>query len=79
MLKRNDSHIGEVHQDLTIVALSTKSPNGYMKYYWARCSCGNYKRLRYDLIKRKGNCGLCDDFKESEVISASEGLAHGKE
>lgn len=76
---KTDIHIGEKHDQLTIIALSNKSPNGYMKYYWTMCECGNYKRLRYDLVKKKGCCGMCEDFKESEVLRASEGLKHGKE
>ena len=60
-----DTHLNEQHQDLTILARSPKKANGYLHYYWCKCSCGNYKRLRYDQIKKKGNCGLCEDFRLS--------------
>lgn len=61
-----EKRVSEVHGELTILAPSkTKEPNGYMFYYWCKCSCGNYVRLRYDRIKQKGSCGLCDDFKAS--------------
>ena len=63
-----EKHLQEQHGDLTIVARSTKAPNGYLPYYWTKCSCGNYKRLRYDQIRKKGNCGLCEDFRDSKVI-----------
>ena len=62
-----DIHINEIHQDLTIIANSTKKANGYLHYYWCRCSCGNLIRLRYDQIRKKGNCGKCEDFNDSEV------------
>lgn len=70
-----DKHIGEVHGDLTIIARSTKGSNGYLYYYWVKCACGNVKRYRYDQLRRVGNCGLCEDFRESEVL---RGLEHGK-
>ena len=60
-----DKRIGEVHGELTIIAKSTKAPNGYVNYYWCKCSCGNYARYRYDIVKKKGSCTLCDDFKQS--------------
>lgn len=63
-----DKHIGEQHKDLTIVALSTKKANGYLYYYWTKCACGNYKRFRYDQVRRAGNCGMCEDFRASKVI-----------
>lgn len=73
-----DKHIGEQHQDLTVVAKSTKAPNGYLHYYWCKCSCGNYKRFRYDQVRKAGNCGQCKDFKESEVLRSLEVLINGK-
>lgn len=74
----SDKHIGEKFGELTIVAKSTKEPNGYLNYYWTRCSCGNYKRFRYDFVKKAGNCGMCKDFKESGVLRNIEVLEHGK-
>lgn len=74
-----DKRIGEKHGDFTVVAKSTKGPNGYLHYYWAKCKCGNLKRLRYDYIRKGGNCGLCEDFTESEVLRALEGFRNGKE
>lgn len=66
-----NSKVGEKHGDITIIALARgKEPNGYLYYYWVRCECGNVKRLRYDQARRAGNCGLCEDFKESRVIEA---------
>lgn len=62
-----DKHIGEQHGDLRIVARSTKTPNGYLSYYWTVCACGNIKRYRYDQARRVGNCGLCEDFTASKV------------
>ena len=62
-----DKHIGEVHNDLTIIARSTKDSNGYLYYYWTKCACGNIKRYRYDQVRRAGNCGLCEDFTLSKV------------
>lgn len=70
--------IGEKHGDLTIVAKSIKEPNGYLYYYWTRCSCGNFKRFRYDQARRAGNCGLCEDFRGSDVMKGvNEVLKHG--
>ena len=63
--------VGEKHGDLTIIAHAKgKEPNGYLHYYWCKCSCGNVKRFRYDQARRAGNCGLCEDFKASEVLKA---------
>lgn len=62
-----DKHINEQHGELTIIARSTKQPNGYLYYYWCKCACGNIKRYRYDQARRVCNCGMCEDFKESEV------------
>lgn len=69
-----DKRIGERHGDLTIVARSSKTANGYLYYYWTRCECGNFKRFRYDQARRANNCGVCKDFRESVVIKALEGL-----
>ena len=69
-----DRRIGEVHGELTIIAASTKEPNGYLPYFWCKCSCGNVKRYRYDQARRVGNCGLCEDFSESGVNAALKGL-----
>lgn len=74
-----DKRIGEHHGDFTIIAKSTKAPNGYLNFYWAKCKCGNLKRLRYDYIRKGGNCGLCSDFIESGVLKAFEGLNNGNE
>lgn len=74
-----DKNIGEKHGELTIIARSNKPANGYLFYYWTRCSCGNINRYRYDQARRKGSCGLCDDFKESKVIEKLKGLGRGKE
>ena len=74
-----DKHIGEVHGDLTIIAKSTKESNGYLYYYWCKCACGNIKRYRYDQARRTGNCGLCEDYKESGVNVALGVLKDGKE
>lgn len=63
-----DSHIGEKWGDLTIIARSMRPANGYLYYYWVRCSCGNIKRYRYDRIRSVGNCGMCEDFKKSNVL-----------
>lgn len=65
-----DKHIGETHDQITIIARSIKEPNGYLYYYWVRCSCGNVKRLRYDQARRVGSCGLCGDFHNSGVLKA---------
>ena len=67
-----DKHLGEQHAELTIIARSTKPVNGYLAYYWTKCSCGNIKRFRYDQVRRKVNCGCCDDFRESKVAEALE-------
>lgn len=75
MLK--DKHVGEVHDQITIIAPSTKEPNGYLYYYWCRCSCGNIKRYRYDQARRSGSCGLCEDFRSSEVNEALKEYNHG--
>ena len=69
-----DKRIGEVHDKLTIIAASTKEPNGYLNYYWCKCACGNIKRYRYDQARRVGNCGLCEDFTESGVNEVLKGL-----
>lgn len=75
-----DRHIGEVHGNLIIVAKSTKPDNGYLSYYWTKCSCGNFKRYRYDAVKKKGSCGMCEDFKQSNVEgNAFEVLKHEQE
>jgi len=75
-----DKKIGERHGHLTIIARSlTKKQNGYLRYYWVRCDCGNIKRYRYDQIRRVGDCGMCEDFRESEVLKGLEGIRHGKE
>lgn len=73
-----DKHIGEQLGDLTIVAASSKEPNGYLYYYWCKCKCGNIKRYRYDQARRVGNCGLCEDFSESGVNAALKGLDNGE-
>lgn len=74
-----EKHLGEKHGDLTIIARSSKQSNGYLHYYWTRCKCGNIKRYRYDQARRAGNCGLCEDFIESEVNRVLEGNKYGKE
>lgn len=73
-----DKHIGECHKELTILTPSTKDPNGYLWYYWVRCSCGNVVRLRYDQIRKKGSCGLCEDYINSMVDIAVKGVKGGK-
>ena len=78
-IKMISKHIGEKHGDIEIICRSTKEPNGYLTYYWCKCSCGNIKRYRYDQARRVGNCGLCEDFSESEVIKALEVRSNGKE
>ena len=60
-----DKKLFEEYGDLKIIARSTKKPNGYVAYYWCQCSCGNYIRYRYDQIRKKQSCGLCEDFRES--------------
>lgn len=74
-----NKHIGEKHGNLTIIARSIKQANGYLPYYWCKCDCGNVKRYRYDQARRVGNCGLCEDYTESEVNRVLEGLNNGKE
>ena len=75
-----DKHINEKHGDLTILRPSTKKPNGYLWYYWCRCDCGNVVRLRYDRIRKKGNCGYCEDYKVSMAdLSSLKGAEGGKE
>lgn len=76
---RIEKHIGEKHGDITIIASSTKPANGYLYYYWCKCDCGNIKRYRYDQARRVGNCGMCEDFSESEVSKALEVYDNGKE
>lgn len=71
-MRKLAKRVGEVHDQLTIIAESTKEPNGYQKYYWCKCSCGNYLRARYDVLKKKGSCTLCDDFKASVVNNGKE-------
>lgn len=66
----DDKRIGEVHGDLTIIARSAREPNGYLWFYYARCKCGNIKRLRYDALRKAGTCGNCEDFTASKVIEA---------
>lgn len=60
--------IGERHGALTIIAKSSKEPNGYLYYYWVKCECGYIKRLRYDQIRKGKRCGLCDDVIVSGVM-----------
>lgn len=60
-----DKHIGERHGDLTIIGPAAKGQQGYLFYYWVRCECGNINRYRYDQVRRKGNCGLCEDARAS--------------
>lgn len=69
-----DRHIGEKFDDLTILAEAQRKPNGYLRYYWVKCECGNIKRYRYDQLKKKGNCGDCADFSTSlkEVLNGGE-------
>ena len=74
-----DKHINEVHNDLTIIARSTKKSNGYLYYYWTKCKCGNVKRYRYDQARRVGNCGSCEDYIKSNVNKKLEELRGGKE
>ena len=73
-----DKHLNELHGDLTIITPSTKAPNGYLYYYWAQCKCGNIVRLRYDQIRKKGNCGNCEDYIASMVDKAVKGVRSGK-
>lgn len=74
-----EKHLGEVHDDLTIIARAQKPNNGYLAYYWVRCSCGNVKRYRYDQVRKVSNCGMCEDFKNSNVLEALRAVNHGKE
>lgn len=74
-----EKNIGEKHGKITIIARSIKPSNGYLHYYWCKCDCGNIKRYRYDQARRVGNCGMCEDFKESGVLSALGVLQNGKE
>ena len=76
---RIEKHLNERHGNLVIIARSTKEPNGYLHYYWCKCDCGNVKRYRYDQARRVGNCGLCEDYKESGVERVLEGLTYGNE
>lgn len=72
--------IGEKHNDLTIIAKSTKGAHGYLYHYWVKCSCGNIKRYRYDQIRRKENCGQCEDFNNANVLRGYiKELGDGKE
>lgn len=64
------NRIGEKHGELTIIARSSKPQQGYLPYYWVRCSCGNIKRYRYDQVRRKNDCGVCEDFKRSGTLQA---------
>lgn len=73
-----DKHIGEQQKDLTILCRSTKPNNGYLAYYWTLCKCGNIKRYRYDQARKNGNCGLCEDFIESQVLCKLKELESGK-
>lgn len=73
-----DNNLHQQHGDLTIVARSSKEPNGYLNYYWCKCACGNIKRYRYDQARRKGSCGMCEDFLDSNVKEALKELEDGK-
>lgn len=64
-----DKHINEQLGELTLIARSKRPANGYLHYYWCKCSCGNIKRYRYDQARKNGNCGSCEDFKASDVKS----------
>ena len=72
-----DKHIGEKHGELTIVSRSIAKPNGYLYFYWCRCSCGNVKRYRYDRARQVGCCGMCEDFAGSQVNEALKEYIHG--
>lgn len=74
-----DKHINEEFKDIKLIALSTKQANGYLSYYWCQCKCGNIKRYRYDQARRVGNCGMCEDFKESGVLRVLGVLNNGEE
>ena len=69
-----DTHINEVHGDLTIVARSKRPSNGYLHYYWCKCACGNLKRYRYDQLRKNKACGLCEDFTASDVNTKLRGM-----
>lgn len=73
-----DKHLNEVHGELTIIARSTKAPNGYLHYYWCKCSCGNIKRYRYNLVRTNKSCGMCEDFNDSKVLEHLKELESGK-
>lgn len=62
--------IGEKNGALTIIAKSGKKKQGYLSYYYVRCSCGNIKRYRYDKVRQGKPCGMCQDFKSSGVQDA---------
>lgn len=64
-----DKHINEQLGELTLIARSQRPANGYLHYYWCKCSCGNIKRYRYDQARKNGNCGMCEDFRDSNVLS----------
>ena len=74
-----DKHINEKHGDITILAPAAKPAQGYLYYYWCKCSCGNIKRYRYDQARRVGNCGLCEDARESGLSEIIRGIYNGKE
>lgn len=67
-----DKRLHEKHGELEIIAKSTKQANGYLYYYWCKCSCGNYTRLRYDQVRKKKCCGFCEDFKASITPDGKE-------
>ena len=73
-----DANIGQKHGELTIISRSSKEPNGYLNYYWTRCSCGNIKRYRYDQARRKGSCGMCEDFRGSNVLEVLKEMGDGE-
>ena len=71
--------IGEQHGEFTIIAKSTKKAQGYLYYYFVKCSCGNIKRYRYDQIRKKKHCELCEDCKASNVLEGyMEAVKGGK-
>lgn len=72
-----DKRIGETHGELTIIARSIAEPNGYLYFYWCRCSCGNVKRYRYDRARKAERCGMCEDFSGSGVNEALKEYRHG--
>lgn len=67
-MRIEDRRIGEVHGELTIIGTSIMPSKSYIPYYWCKCSCGYVKRYRYDQLRKKGNCGMCEDFIKSEVL-----------